>query len=292
MRRWKRWSIVTGLALLAPAALGSAAPARAAGPSAVSAPIRTARVPWGRIGYRSVGRGRALVLVVGGSASIDIWAPRFIDALARHRRVLAFDNEGVGRTTLRPGSLTISRMGDDAADFIAALHLRRPDVLGWSLGGEVVQALAVRHPGSLRRIVLSATGPGDGSGQPPSGLKSSPPFVNFFPSDQDSARLAFIRDIRRYRGFYSAPPVVAQLQLAASNAWGQGLEPSGHLLTQLRARALIGDGAEDPFVPVANSHILETEIPHAQLHLYPDAAHGFWFQDAADWTRRIDRFLR
>jgi pimeloyl-ACP methyl ester carboxylesterase len=277
--------------LVLSAAVG-AAPAAEAAPSAVRAPIRTARVAWGRIGYRSVGHGRPLVLVVGGAASIDIWAPRFIDTLARRHRVLAFDNEGVGRTTLRPGAPTISRMGDDTADFIAALHLRRPDVLGWSMGGQVVQALAVRHPESVRRIVLAATGPGDGSGLPPSGLRASPPFVNFFPSDQDSSRLAFIRDIHRYRGFYSAPAAVSQLQQTAGNGWAQGLEPAGHMLGGLRAPALIGDGAEDPFVPMFNSDRLETEIPHAQLHLYPDAAHGFWFQDAADWTRRIERFLR
>ncbi len=89
---------------------------------------------WGRIGYRTIGRGRPLVLVTGYSDTIDGWAPSFVDLLARHHRVLVLDNEGIGRTTLRPGALSISRMGDDVADFITALRLNRPDVLGWSLG--------------------------------------------------------------------------------------------------------------------------------------------------------------
>lgn len=92
--------------------------------------IKTVHVEWGMIGYRSVGRGRPLVLVTGGSASIDDWAPSFIDLLARHHLVLALDNPGVGHTTLRPGKLTISRWADDVSDFIAALHLKRPDVWG------------------------------------------------------------------------------------------------------------------------------------------------------------------
>lgn len=59
-----------------------------------------------------------------------------------------------------------------------------------------------------------------------------------------------------------------------------------------KAPALIGDGAEDPLNSLANNRSLAAELPHSQLHIYPDAAHGFWFQDRTDWVQRIDRFLR
>jgi pimeloyl-ACP methyl ester carboxylesterase len=255
-------------------------------------PIKTVHVAWGKIGYRAVGQGRPLVLVTGGSASIDDWAPSFIDLLARHHLVLALDNPGVGRTTLRRGKLTIARWAGDVSDFIAALHLKRPDVLGWSTGGEVVEALAVLHPGSVRRIILCATFPGDGSlVLSPIPRRTSPPFVNFFPADQNAARLAFIRDIHRYRHFYIASKAVTQLQAAAGIGWGLGQEPAGHQLNRVNAPVLIADGNHDPNDAVANSQTLAGEIPHSQLHIYPDAAHGFWFQDRTDWVRRIDRFL-
>jgi pimeloyl-ACP methyl ester carboxylesterase len=172
------------------------------------------------------------------------------------------------------------------------MHLTRPDVLGWSMGGFVVQALAVRHPALVRRMILCATSAGDGRSLPPSGLKASPPFANFFPSDQDAARRAFIREIHRYHDFYLAPARVSRLQFDASRRWGQGAEPSGHLLATVRAPTLIADGSDDPFDPVANSRALKAKIRNARLHIYPDAAHGFWFQDASDWVRRIDRFLQ
>jgi pimeloyl-ACP methyl ester carboxylesterase len=259
--------------------------------SAVNTPVRVVHVSWGRIGYRSIGSGRPLVLVAGSSASMDVWAPTFLDRLARHHRVLVFDNEGVGRTTLRPGTLTISRMADDTAAFIAAMRLKRPDVLGWSMGGFVVQALAVRHPAVVRRMILCATSAGDGSALPPSGLNTRPPFANFFPADQDAARRAFIREIHRYHGFYLAPARVSRLQSEASRRWGQGAEPSGHLLATVQLPTLIADGSEDPYDPVANSRALKADIRNSRLHIYADAAHGFWFQDATDWVRRIDRFL-
>ena len=59
-------------------------------------------------------------------------------------------------------------MGDETAALIAALHLRRPDVIGWSMGGMIAQSYAVRHPKRLRRLVLLATAPGDGKAVPPS----------------------------------------------------------------------------------------------------------------------------
>lgn len=280
------WAACAAVLLLVsvPYALGA--------PNAVTAPVRTVRVPWGRIGYRVLGQGRPLVLVTGYSDSIDDWAPRFLDALARHHRVFAVDNEGVGETTLRPGGMSVGRMADDVAGFISALRLRRPDLLGWSMGGDIAQALAVRHPRALRRLVLAATLPGDGTAVPSSRLRTSPPFANFFPPDQDPARVAFISDIHRYAGFYMASASVAQMQGSASQDWLDGSDPAGHLARRIRVPVLIGDGVDDQIDPAVNSRSLARDIPHAQLHLYPDAAHGFWFQDANDWVRRVDRFLR
>src|SRR5947208_3762382 len=154
-------SVTVLAALVAP-------PGASAALTAAPAPTRTVRVGKLRLAYRSVGTGRPLVFIQGLGGSMDGWDPTFLDALAaRHHRVVVFDNEGVGRSTTLPGTLTIRRMGDDAAGLIAALHLRRADVVGWSMGGMIAHTLAVRHPRSLRRLVLLATAPGDGKATAP-----------------------------------------------------------------------------------------------------------------------------
>jgi pimeloyl-ACP methyl ester carboxylesterase len=267
--------------------------------SAVDTPVSVVHVSWGTIGYRSVGQGRPLVLLIGGGVqpalSIDDWPPSFIDALARHHRVLAVDYEGIGETTLRPGQLTIPRLANDTATFIAALHLQRPDVLGWSMGGFVAQALAVLHPKSLRRIVLCATAPGDGRGVPQK-LNGTPsyPWWFLFPLDHQNASRAqaFELSIHQYPGYYEGPDAVGRQQGLTNLGWGFGGYHAGHLLKRVHARVLIGDGAEDRLAPVADSRILDATIPHAQLKIYPDAAHGFLFQDTQDWVARVDHFLR
>lgn len=117
----------------------------------------------GAVGYRSVGSGPPLVLVMGFGSSMEDWDPTFVDDLARTRRVVVFDNAGIGKSTaLASKKLTISGMADQTSALIDALGLGTPDVLGWSMGGMVAQALAVRHPDQVRRLVLSATQPGTG----------------------------------------------------------------------------------------------------------------------------------
>lgn len=277
---------------------GVGGPAQAS-TSAVDTPVSVVHVSWGIVGYRSVGQGRPLVLLMGGGGqpalSIDDWPPAFIDALARHHRVLAVDYEGIGDTTLRPGGLSIPRLANDTATFIAAMHLRRPDVLGWSMGGLVAQALAVLHPQSVRRIILSATAPGDGRAVPQqlTGVPSYP-WAFLFPIDQQNAARvqAFELAIHQYPGYYEGPAAVGVQQGFANSFWVGGGNQAGHLLRRVHARVLIGDGAKDRLAPVADSRILAATIPHAQLKIYPDAAHGFLFQDSQDWVARVDRFLR
>ncbi len=267
-------------------------------PTALTAPVRTIRTAVGTVDYRSLGRGRPLVMIMGLDGSIDAWPPGFIDALARSHRVYALDNEGIGRSTLRPGTLTVSRMADDTAAFIAALHLRRPDVLGWSMGGFIAQALAVRHPQAYRRLILAATAPGTGRAVPPSGavlkaLTGDPAelLTFLFPPDQSSWAGKYAAAIAKYPHLFLAPSAVDTLQLVASSHWISGGDRSGRRVNRIQRPVLIADGARDVILPSANSRVLHRVIKHSQLHLYPDAGHGFLFQDQAPFTRLIDRFL-
>src|SRR4051794_2394325 len=143
---------------------------------------------------------------MGLSGTMGSWDPTFLDALAAGgHRIVILDNEGIGKTPAVKGTLSIARMADTTAGLIKALKLKRPDVGGWSMGGMIAQSLAVRHPKSLRRLILMATAPGDGHGAPPSpealkvlfggGGDVSPLLGLVFPADQSAARDTYIKDI-------------------------------------------------------------------------------------------------
>jgi pimeloyl-ACP methyl ester carboxylesterase len=110
--------------------------------------------------YRQFGNdaARPLVLLQHFRGNLDNWDPALLDALARDRVVIAFDNTGVGASTGEvPRSVT--QMAYDAISFIDALGFEHVDILGFSLGGLVAQEIALIRPDAVGRIVLAATAP-------------------------------------------------------------------------------------------------------------------------------------
>ena len=282
------------LLLTAPAA------AAAGQRSIADAPIRTVAAGQGTIGYRSVGEGRPLVLVMGLSGTMDAWPPNVVDALATHRRVITFDNEGMRRTTLGPGTLSIRRMADDTASLIRKLRLGRVDVLGWSMGGMITQSLARRYPRRVRRLVLAATAPGNGSATLPGAdvaqalLGGTANVLDLlFPPGRQDLGAAFARQVTSYPNAQpAAPPTVTRAQLDASTRWMLGREPSGRPLRRLRLPVLVGGGALDRLLPAPNQRHLARRLPNATLRMYGDASHGFLFQYRKRFVRAVNRFLR
>ena len=113
--------------------------------------------------YEEHGSGEPLVLLHGGVAGSEIFAP-MLPALAAGRRVIAVDLQGHGRTAEIDRPLRPELLAADVAALIEQLGLDRADVLGYSLGGAVAFRLAVEHPERVRRLILvSITFRRDGS---------------------------------------------------------------------------------------------------------------------------------
>ena len=106
-------------------------------------------------------------MIMGLSGTMDAWPPSFVDALARKRRVITFDNAGIRRSTLGPLPLTISKMADKTAALIRALKLRRTDVLAWSMGGMIAQSLAAGIPSCCAGSCSAPPRPATATGRSP-----------------------------------------------------------------------------------------------------------------------------
>ncbi len=286
-RRIALGAVVVG-ASLALAACGS--PSLAPGTkSVVSAPARIAHTRLGAVGYRIVGSGPPLVLIMGYGWTMEGWDPRLVHALAGHHRVVMFDNSGIGRTHELPGTFSIDAMADQTSALIDTLRLGRPDVLGWSMGGMIAQALAVRHPAQVRRLVLCATYPGTGQAVMPS--LAAIQAGSDFPANQSSALGAFKAAVAEYP---SAPAVSAGtkgIQNLAMGNWRTGIDAAGRKTARISSPTLIADGADDQLDPVTNDRALARIIHGARLVLYPDAGHAFLFQDWARFAALAESFL-
>jgi pimeloyl-ACP methyl ester carboxylesterase len=257
--------------------------------SVVSAPVRVAQTRLGAVGYRTVGHGRPLVLIMGYGWNMEGWDPRLVHALAEHNRVVMFDNSGVGRTRLLPLPLSMNAMADQTSALITALHLGRPDVLGWSMGGMIAQDLAVRHPAQVRRLVLCATFPGTGAAGEAS--QAAVRAGQIFPADQAAARSAYRSAVAEYPAAALAPAGTKVSQATAETDWEDGNDTAGRRIGKLAAPTLVADGTDDQLVPTVNDRILARLIPRSRMVLYPDAGHAFLFQEPARVAALIESFL-
>src|SRR5713226_6764762 len=114
--------------------------------------------------YREIGEGEVpLVLLQHFRGNLDNWDPALIDALAAGRRVVTFDNVGVGATTGRTPN-TVEAMAGGAIAFLDAMDFQRVDLFGFSLGSFVAQEIALVRPDLLRRVVLASSAPQGAAG--------------------------------------------------------------------------------------------------------------------------------
>jgi len=303
-----RTTVVVGLCSTAALALfaaagcaaASGAPSRAAEAADVlSAQTRVAHTAAGPVGYREVGSGSPLLMIMGLGGSMDYWPPSFVDALAARHTVIVFDNAAIGETAALKAPLTITAMANQTSALIWALRLHRPAVLGWSMGGMIAQALAVLHPRQVSRLILAATQAGMGSSLPippgPAAILAGPnpaaALSVLFPPDQASAAQAYVKGILQYQPFYTASARTKTRQTAANARWMAGKDRAGRELATLRLPTLVADGTRDELNPTANDRLLAKTIPGARLILYLDAGHAFLFQDAPAFEANVERFM-
>jgi pimeloyl-ACP methyl ester carboxylesterase len=247
--------------------------------------------------YRKFGQesGTPLLLMQHFRGGMDHWDPAVTDGFAASRPVILFDNAGVaGSSGSTPD--TIEAMAGHAADFVRALKLSQIDVLGFSIGGYIAQALTLRHSALIRRLLLVGTGPRGGEPTQDSkyveyGTASDPAtgenplksylYLFFRPSQTSQAAGRAFWNRRHLRTLDVDPPTSAQTMAAQSAAITEWRQVRGERYSELPVIAqptLVVNGNQDVMVPTVNSFTLSQKIRHAQLIIYPDSGHGSLFQ--------------
>src|SRR3954462_13466814 len=127
-------------------------------------PTRTISAGGVEFAYRELGTnnpGTPVVFLVHLAAVLDNSEPRVVDGFAARRRVITFDNRGVGASS---GSTprTIEEMASDAITFLRALGFDQVDLFGFSMGGMIAQVIAQQEPQLVRKVIVAGTGPAGG----------------------------------------------------------------------------------------------------------------------------------
>ena len=259
--------------------------------------------------YRDAGprasAGVPLVLFQHFRGNLDNWDPALIDALASARRVITFDNAGVGGSTGTTPN-TVEQMAHDAIAFINAMDLGQVDLLGFSIGSFVAQQVALTRPAIVRRLVLASAAPQGAAGMHgwaaevigAIGTPETSPqeyldvFFTSSPSSRKAGQEALQRMYARTEDRDRATTwATREAQYDAVCTWGI----PGHALLQrlscLNLPVFAANGDSDPMIAPHYSYLLAGLIPEARVKIYPDSAHGFLFQHHAEFAADVEAFL-
>jgi 3-oxoadipate enol-lactonase len=252
-----------------------------------------------QIYWESTGTGPPVLLIGGQAMTLDAWW-RTVPTLAHSFRVLSFDNRDVGRSSHWPLPYVVPQMAADAIAVLDAAGVDRAHIYGISLGGMVAQEVALRYPHRVDALVLGATTPGGAEA-----VLADPEPLSFFvrvgamaPEEAEWAAVPYTYGVRtrRHHGDRIAQDIAKRVQSQTKTlaylhqVAAAATHNTAGRLRQIQAPTLILHGAEDRIMPPKNAYRLATAIPHAELKIWPDAAH-LYTTDEPHADRHVRRFL-
>lgn len=272
-------------------------------PAAQSPETGTSIVAAGlRTNYHDTGSGYPVTLIHGSGPGVSAYANwrLLMPVLASRRRVLAPDMAGFGFTERRAGTkYSLEAWVAQAIGLLDALDIEQTDLVGNSFGGALSLALAIRHPGRVRRLVLMGAAGVEFTITP-----ALDAVWGYTPSFENMRRMM---DLFAYdRGLVSDE--LAQLRYQASvrpgfqesyeamfpaprQRWIAALASPEEKIRALAHETLIVHGREDQVIPLANSLRLLSLIPRARLHVFGQCGHWTQIEHAARFAQLVENFL-
>lgn len=257
-------------------------------------------------------QGRPIVLIHGFGSSTYTWR-RNIDDLARRYRVHALDLKGFGLTAKpRDGRYHIPAYTEHLLGYLDAMELRRPVLIGSSMGGAVAVHLALRHPGRVAGLVLVDAAPSGLPGRlPPTrqlagGIEGEATRADVVPS---LLRAMITRQAvgRWLKVSYHDPSLVTEEMIetyyrpitieGATEALAAMTRPRAEAMTplpplsSLKCPTLLIWGAFDRIIPRAVADEYARTIPGSRLLVFERSGHLPHEEEPERFEREVARFV-
>jgi pimeloyl-ACP methyl ester carboxylesterase len=241
--------------------------------------------------YETFGRQDApvLLLVNGlGSQCINFKVEFCEKFAARGFRVVRFDNRDVGLSThLEEGSkYTVEDMAEDAFAVLDAIGATSAHIAGWSMGGMIVQAMALRHPDRVLSMtsVMSAPGALTGERDPDVVAAFSAPAA----TTREEAAERHLAGLKAWGSpaCYDVERITADAYAAFDRSWDPGgrqrqmmavaASPSREeALRALTVPTLVVHGDADRLVPLEFGRRTALAVPGAELEIVAGMGHDY-----------------
>lgn len=250
--------------------------------------------------YRISGTGYPLIMIMGYSGTMDMWDPTVLRILSSRYKVVIFDNRGMGGTGAGDCRFSIEQFADDTANLMDALGIQKAHVLGWSMGTNIAQELALRHPDKVNKLILYAADCGtdvvpiapdvvkqlrDTSGTPKE--RGERLISLMFPRKWFNNNVDYVKKLF-FSPMKSSSPENIKRQYSAMENW----RGSCDRLDQIKSPTLLITGTEDVMTPPENSPMMAKKIPGAKLITFENSGHGLMYQYPDRFSQAVIAFLK
>jgi 3-oxoadipate enol-lactonase len=255
--------------------------------------LKTVETSTGRVAYREAGEGPVLVCLHGLGGGALSWQNQFA-GLSDTRRVISWDCPGYGGSADHAsGAPSPADFADALIEMLAGAGVTGEfDLVGHSMGGVVAPQVVARHPGRVRRLVLSATRVGfrdwgsyeqrlkqrDEMTSEEFGRTRAENMCGVSASAASKAAVAAIASEIRPSGYRGAVHVLSVSDNTAEVA-------------ALTIPVLVVAGAEDRVAPEEATLALAAAIPGARRVVIQDAGHAAYIEQAAVYNDLLREFL-
>lgn len=245
--------------------------------------------------YASFGSGKKALLLIPGLNLRGVKGAGFSLAwmyrcFAKDYRVFVFD-----RKETIPADCTIWELAEDVAAAMACLNIACADVIGISQGGMIAQALAIRHPELVSKLVLGVTAARSNPTirQVVGGWIRAAQRSDWRTINRESITLGYSKPyVRKYRFLLPllerlVKPANGQrfINLAGStltfDAWDE--------LPKLQCPVLVLGGKQDQIV-TGEASVEIAERLNCPIYLYDELGHAA-YDEAKDFNQRVLAFL-
>ena len=244
-----------------------------------------------RLHYIVEGSGPPIVLVGGKTSNIAGAWWRYIPALASELKVIALDNRGAGESDKPDSAYTTQLMALDALTVLQAAGEQSAHWFGISLGGMILQQLALQQPEAVRSLILGAT-------------RCTPERRAMPPPDVPELAGS---PLKRYLMLYDPRFIIEHGGWVAEDARHFGKMPLHAIvrqdqagkqhdvcdrLPQIHQPVLILHGRQDRMVPLSSGEELARRLPDARLEILDPAGHQFHSEQFETVLRLVLDFVR
>lgn len=223
----------------------------------------------------------SLVFLPPGGGDTAGWGEH-LNNFRRHYDVIPIDMPGAGSNVSHEPLGTILECASYVEGFVTAVDLKNIVLIGYSMGGLIGQALAIRNPRAYAGLVLVATA---------ARIKIMPEILDVLENNPGEAQKMidkFARNPNRAysEGFGSPNAKSMHAYLSATNNYD-----ARDNVSSIVTPTLILHGDQDLTCPVKFGKWLHEEIPNSQLEILPGAGHMLPQEFPRELENAVEQFL-